>query len=174
MDQPEQHEVTLGSFGELMLLIIAFTLILGFVAAIGTGVLALYGSRSEALSFAVTTIFIAAIAIYGCRELAVVTITEVGLRARHVFTTELVLWVDVLKVDYQAALPQLLITVRSQSKWFRGRNIRVLYRPPSKLGFDWREGVKQVFREVSGMQLPEEVAFLKDKVAAAQQLASRK
>jgi hypothetical protein len=173
MDQPEQREATLGSFGELMMLIVASTLLFGFVTVLGTGLLVLYGNRSDAWGFAFAGLFVIAIATYGSRELAVVTISEEGLRVRRLFTSELVLWVDVLQVDYQAVTSNLVITVRSQSKWFRGRNVRVFYRPASKLGLDWREGLKETFREVFGTQLPEEIAFLQDRIAAAQQSSSR-
>jgi hypothetical protein len=174
MDQPEQREVTLGSFGELMMLIVAFTLGIGFIAVLGTTLLTLYGSRSGALGFAVAALVVATIAVYGSRELAVVTVTDAGMRIRRPFATEQVPWSDVLDVDYQSMTRNLVITLRSKSRWFRGRSIRVLYRPPSKLALDWREGIKQTFREVSGMQPPDEITFLKEKVAAAQQLASQR
>jgi len=172
MDQPEQREVTLGSFGEIVILVVVSTLLFGFVAVLGSGLLALLGRRSDAIWFGLTSLFLIVIAIFLGRELAVVTIKEEGLRVRRLFTSELVLWIDVLQVDYQAVTSNLVITVRSQSKWFRGRNVRVFYRPASKLGLDWRDGLKETFREVFGMQLPKEIAFLKDKVSAVQQSTS--
>jgi hypothetical protein len=167
MDQPEQREVTIGRFGELMVAIVVPLLILGFVAVLGTSILGAYDSPSNAISFAFVALFVVALAIYGERGLAVVTITQPGLRARHVFSTELVPWTDVLEVSYdRLRFPQLVITVRSKSKWFGPRAIRIPYNRAPNLRSDWRTGLKETFGFFDP-KVPDEIIELKDRVAAA-------